>query len=57
MPDGKTLSMNDHINNLEMIEKEGLPAGQYKLVVKGFSIPQGKAGKQSFALVYSVSED
>ncbi|MBO9667457.1 MAG: S8 family serine peptidase, partial [Bdellovibrio sp.] len=40
-PDGQTLSMNDHINNLEMIEKEGLPAGHYKLAVKGFSIPQG----------------
>lgn len=56
LPDGQTLSMNDHINNLEMIEKTGLSAGTYKLTVKGFKVPQGKAGAQAYALVYTAKE-
>lgn len=54
MPNGQTLSMNDHVNNLEMIEKSGLLAGTYKLSVKGYKVPQGKNGSQSFALVYTA---
>ncbi|MEK2645787.1 S8 family serine peptidase [Bdellovibrio sp. BCCA] len=56
MPNGQTLSMNDHINNLEMIEKAGLPAGTYKLTVKGYKVPQGKNGAQAYALVYTATE-
>lgn len=54
MPNGQTLGMNDHVNNLEMLEKSGLPAGTYKLSVKGYKVPQGKNGSQAFALVYTV---
>lgn len=53
-PNGQTISMNDHINNLEMIEKSGLPAGTYKLSVKGNKIPQGKNGAQAYALVFTA---
>ncbi|KYG60866.1 serine protease [Bdellovibrio bacteriovorus] len=56
LPNGQTLSMNDHVNNLEMIEKSGLPAGSYKLTVKGFKVPQGKNGSQAYALVYTAAE-
>lgn len=56
LPNGQTLSMNDHINNLEMIEKSGLPAGTYKLTVKGYKIPQAKNGAQAYALVYTAKE-
>lgn len=56
MPDGQVLSMNDHINNLEMIEKTNLPPGTYKLTVKGQKVPQGKDGVQSYALVYTAKE-
>ncbi|WP_373997660.1 S8 family serine peptidase [Bdellovibrio bacteriovorus] len=56
LPNGQTLSMNDHVNNLEMIEKAGLPAGSYKLTVKGFKVPQGKNGSQAYALVYTATE-
>lgn len=54
MPNGQTLSMNDHINNLEAIEKSGLPAGNYKLAVKGYKIPQGRAGAQPYALAFTA---
>jgi hypothetical protein len=52
-PNG-TVSMNDHINNNEMIEQV-LPAGDYKLTVKGANVPNGKnGGRQAYALVWSV---
>lgn len=54
MPNGQTVSMNDHVNNLEMIEKSNLPAGAYKLSVKGFKVPQGKNGAQPYALVFTA---
>ncbi|MNJ94745.1 Serine protease AprX [compost metagenome] len=54
LPNGQTLSMNDHINNLEVIEKSALPAGAYKLSVKGFKVPQGKNGAQPYALVFTA---
>lgn len=53
-PSGQTISMNDRINNLEMIEVSGLAAGPYKLTVKGSKIPQGKNGAQPYALVYTA---
>ncbi|MGZ3770558.1 MAG: S8 family serine peptidase, partial [Bdellovibrio sp.] len=56
MPNGQTVSMNDHINNLEAIEKTNLPPGNYKLTVKGQKIPLGKAGAQPYALVYTAKE-
>ncbi|QDK45904.1 serine protease [Bdellovibrio sp. ZAP7] len=52
-PNG-TVSMNDHVNNAEMIETS-LPAGSYKLTVKGNNVPAGKnGGRQPYALVFSV---
>jgi serine protease AprX len=54
MPNGQSVSLNDHINNLEAIEKAGLPAGSYKLVVKGYKIPQGRAGVQPYALAFTA---
>jgi hypothetical protein len=52
-PNG-TVSMNDHVNNAEMIETS-LPAGAYKLTVKGNNVPAGKnGGRQPYALVFSV---
>jgi subtilisin family serine protease len=53
-PGGQTLSMNDHINNLEAIEKSGLTAGNYKLTVKGYRVPQGKNGAQPYALIFTA---
>ncbi|KYG63163.1 serine protease [Bdellovibrio bacteriovorus] len=53
-PSGQQISMNDHINNLEMIELSNLAAGTYKLSVKGNKIPQGKNGAQAYALVYTA---
>ncbi len=54
LPNGQTLSMNDHTNNLEMIERSGLPAGDYKLIVKGYNVPQSRDGGQTYALVYTA---
>jgi hypothetical protein len=52
-PNG-TVSSNDHVNNAEMIETT-LPAGSYKLTVKGNNVPAGKnGGRQPYALVFSV---
>lgn len=43
----------DRINNHEFLEKD-LPAGQYRLVVSGYNVPQGRSGKQPYSLVYSL---
>ncbi len=53
LPTGQTVSMNDHVNNLEMVELD-LPAGAYKLRVRGHKVPQAVNGAQSFALVYTA---
>ncbi|MFM6927093.1 MAG: S8 family serine peptidase, partial [Bdellovibrio sp.] len=55
-PDGQSVGGNDHINNLEMIEKSDLTAGTYKLVVRGVNVPMGKAGVQPYALIFSIFE-
>lgn len=52
-PDGRTLSAIDHVNNHEVIEQQNLPAGTYRVTVKGYRVPSGKAGAQPFALVVS----
>jgi hypothetical protein len=44
-------SKADHVNNVEMLELKDLPAGDYKLQVRGVRVAQGKNGKQPFALV------
>jgi serine protease AprX len=53
LPSGETVSMNDHVNNLEMIERD-LPAGSYKLSVRGYKVPLATNGAQSYALVYTA---
>lgn len=53
-PDGTQVASWDRINNHEVIELSGLPAGSYKLVVKGHKVPQGINGKQPFALIWTA---
>ncbi len=53
LPDGKTLAMNDAINNHAYVQGQTGP-GTVKIKVKGLNVPMGKAGKQPFALVASV---
>ncbi len=43
----------DHINNHEIMEFTNLGPGQYRMGVRGYKVPNGKSGKQSFALIYS----
>lgn len=52
-PSGVMKLAQDRLNNHEIIEIENLPAGDYQVVVRGYKIPQGRAGKQPYALVYS----
>jgi subtilisin family serine protease len=53
---GQNLSPNDHTNNNEVIELGNLPEGSYTLTVKATKVPQGKNGKQPYALVYTARE-
>lgn len=53
LPSGQVRSLNDHINNIEMIEIKNAEAGTYKISVNGLKIPQGNNGKQPYALIYS----
>lgn len=54
-PAGRETSINDHLNNSEMIEA-AVDAGNYTVKVVGGSVPQGPAsGKQPYALVLSVN--
>jgi subtilisin family serine protease len=57
-PSGRTISLQDSKNNLEMVEfKPGqAEEGSYRIIVRGKTIPQGKSGKQPYALVVSASE-
>ena len=48
-PNGKTAP--DNRNNLESIDVATQEVGNYQLVVRGRNVPQGRAGKQAFALV------
>jgi len=49
-PDGKIFTSNDHTNNSEIVEIP-VSTGTYAVSVKGNNVPQGKNGKQPFALV------
>lgn len=50
------LSAKDGTNNLEHIDLEAgsLSSGQYRVVVSAANVPQGKNGKQPFALVMGL---
>lgn len=52
-PDGKVYQKQDRINNAEMLELSGLAPGAYRVSVAGINVPQGKNGKQPYALVVS----
>lgn len=52
---GNETSLNDHLNNAEMIQAS-IGAGEYVIKVKGLSVPTGPAnGKQPYALVVGVN--
>jgi subtilisin family serine protease len=53
-PDGKVVQKQDRINNSEMLELSGLAPGAYRVSVTGINIPQGKNGKQPYALVVTA---
>ncbi len=53
LPDGKTLSANDQINNNSFVQG-ATSAGTVIVRVKGVNVPMGKDGKQPFAVVTSV---
>jgi hypothetical protein len=52
---GKVTTLDDHLNNTEMIEMP-VAAGNYEVHVKGNNVPQGAAagGKQAYAIIMSV---
>jgi len=47
----------DRVNNNEIIEQGDLSAGTYTITVQGVKVPQGKNGKQPYALVYTAREN
>ncbi len=53
-PDNKEITLTDKVNNHEMIEIANPQAGTYKVIVRGQRVPQGKEGKQPFALLISA---
>lgn len=53
-PDGTVQQKKDRINNSEMLEFTGLAAGAYRVTVAGINIPQGKNGKQPYALIVTA---
>lgn len=52
--DGSTSSMNDRINNTEIVELKNVVNGKYEITVKATKVPSGKNGKQPFALVFAA---
>lgn len=48
-PNGQIVASNDRTNNVETLTAQG--AGSYTITVKGVNIPNGKSGKQPFALL------
>jgi hypothetical protein len=52
-PDGKLYQLQDRVNNTEMLELSGLAAGSYRVSVVGINVPQGRNGKQPYALAVS----
>ena len=49
-PDGKVFQKQDRLNNSEMLELSDLAPGSYQVTVMGINVPQGKDGKQPYAL-------
>lgn len=54
---GMTSAPRDRVNNNEIIELNNLAAGTYTITVMGVKVPQGKNGKQPYALVYTAREN
>lgn len=52
-PDGRVVSISDSTNNTETVEITDLVEGQYQVSVVGKNVPQGKNGKQPYALLVS----
>ncbi|MCM2282427.1 MAG: S8 family serine peptidase [Bdellovibrionaceae bacterium] len=52
-PMGQEFTPADRLNNSEVIEK-AVRAGDYTVVVRGHNVPQGRDGKQPFALVMTI---
>ncbi len=52
-PDGKVFTINDSTNNAESIEITDVAKGSYQVSVVGSNVPQGKNGKQPYALLVS----
>lgn len=50
---GKETTLRDTVNNSEMIEVE-IEGGAYEVQVRGSNIPQGRNGRQPYALLVSV---
>ena len=51
---GKETSINDHVNNSEMIQAD-VASGSYEIRIKGANVPQGiTGGKQPYALIVTV---
>ena len=51
-PNGKTYTLNDHLNNVEVLNIYEVPEGDYQVIVKAKNIMQGP---QSCALVFLYS--
>jgi subtilisin family serine protease len=52
--DGQVFEKKDRVNNTEMLELSVLARGAYTVLVAGINVPQGKNGKQPFALAVTA---
>jgi serine protease AprX len=55
-PSGTRRTLNDRINNVEMIEFDATVAGNYTVEIKGLNVPQGKNGRQPYALLLTSAK-
>lgn len=53
---GQSVGSQDRVNNNEVIELNNLAAGTYTITVQGVKVPQGKNGKQPYAMIYTARE-
>jgi hypothetical protein len=53
-PDGKTYTLDDHLNNVEVIRLYNAPAGEYKVIVKANTIMEAD---QPCAIVFHYKEN
>ncbi|MEQ1878552.1 MAG: S8 family serine peptidase [Bdellovibrionia bacterium] len=53
-PKGRAVSKADRMNNVELVEIANPVAGEYKVTITGIKVPQGKNGKQPYALIVSA---